>query len=173
MFIGITIWTIIAGAIIYLGYSKIFKVLRRESIYDGNTIFLDKNSYEKCTLPIIEINIRGKIKHLLVDSGANINILSLEGFKEIAKGGMVKQIGEGTSHGLGTKNPKEMPIMFEEFYIQGQSFEDEFQLNDSWEHLREGIKKASGNDVIGVIGCEFIKRNKWVLDLDNLVIRTN
>lgn len=170
--IGLIIWSIIVLGIIGMGfwgiYSSINNSLKNDYKYCIN---LHKVGFEKTNYPIIKMKIRNKYKYFLLDSGANINALSQEVLSSIMKKeDSLKIVGNGQILGIGATDNVAIPIIEENISVGRDKFIEEFRVVDNWETTRKAMSQAAGVEIVGLLGAEFFKRAKWVLDFESLVV---
>lgn len=173
--IGLVLWSVLVLGIIGCVGSMILKsinsTLNRDYKYAIN---IDKKGFKLSNLPFIKLKIRGKYRYFLIDSGASVNLLSEKAmlkdsnFKDTAN-----VIGSDSVLGVGSSSedtPITIPIVEETISFKGDKFKEEFRLSDSWESIRDAVRKESGIEVYGLLGSPFIAKAKWVLDLEDLVV---
>lgn len=160
--------TIVVGGF-YLIYTSISNTFNRDFKYQIN---LHKEGFRRSQFPIVKVKIRDSYKFFIVDSGANINMMSKSCYKEIVGKGSIKGSKPMQVSGIGSESSDAniMPMVLETIKVGDDSFEEEFGILDSWEHAREQAAKASGLPIVGVLGSPFCKTAKWVIDFEELVI---
>lgn len=170
--IGIYVWLAVVSIIIIMStwamIRAISKNINNEFKYSIN---FHKEGFKRTNFPIIKIKIRGKYRYFLVDSGANINVIDYECYKELVGDGAVVFKGDCGISGVGTQSKEtDTPIIEDTFQVNSDKFTEEFSLMKDWAFAREQVSSASGLNIIGILGSDFFTRAKWMLDFEDLII---
>lgn len=167
------IWSIFVLLTIFLLFKNIIKTINntmnREFKYSIN---FNKDSFNKTNYPLIKVRIKDKYKYFLVDTGANTNIVSSTIMDTLYKNtDQIKVVGNTKILGVGdNSNSNSSPIIEETIHIQGEKFIETFNVISSWEEARLAISDACKIDVVGILGSEFFKKSKWVIDFEQCII---
>ena len=127
-------------------------------------------SLQKVGLPLILTS--GKLKNLcfLIDTGSTQNFLFdfvYEHFKEEFK------LLEGSSKAMGIEgHHKECPVIEATFNFEGADCTSTFSVLSASEAIRQ-IQDETGVQIHGILGIPFLTENKWIIDFENLTIKTN
>jgi hypothetical protein len=172
MGIAIILWIIGVILLILVGFYFIVKKLNKSNSIDYKyKIDFNKVGFENTDYPLIKLKIRGKYKHFLLDSGANINAISFKAMKSLVKEDeLLEIVGNNKISGIEGESQESYQVIRETISINKDKFTEPFSLMTSWESLRSQISKAAKVDVIGLLGSEFFSKAKWVLDFDKLVV---
>lgn len=172
MIIGIIIWLALISLLVGVAFYYIVKAIKKSINRDYKySINIYKRGFEKGDLPLIKLKIRNKYKYFLIDTGANINMIAHDSYKDIVGKGEVHMVDSVTVSGVNSTD-KSAPIpVVEEVISTGKSkFTEKFSINKEWEFTRKTISANAGVDIVGILGSPFFKSAKWVLDLDELVV---
>ncbi|MBS4827150.1 MAG: aspartyl protease family protein [Bacteroides sp.] len=125
-------------------------------------------------LPLITIELTtddGKKGNLcfLIDTGATINIIYKFVCKRFTKS-FIELEGSGSMIGFEGKEHKTQ-YMGITFQLEGQEYSGVFSVIEEYKGMKH-IENESGIQVHGVLGMPFLRANKWIVDLDRLVIKT-
>ncbi len=127
-------------------------------------------SLQKVGLPLILTS--GKLKNLcfLIDTGSTQNFLFdfiYEHFKEEFK------LLEGSYKAMGIEGHyKEYPIIEATFNFEGTNYTSTFSVLSASEAIKQ-IQDETGAQIHGILGIPFLTENKWIIDFENLAIKTN
>ncbi|MDE5638407.1 MAG: hypothetical protein K2I47_01190 [Odoribacter sp.] len=127
-------------------------------------------SLQEVGLPLILTS--GKLKNIcfLIDTGATRNCLFdfvYEHFKEEFK------LLEGSSKAMGIEGHyKECPIIEATFNFEGTNYTSTFSVLNASEAIKQ-LQDETGVQIHGILGIPFLTENKWVIDFENLTIKTN
>lgn len=165
------IWGLSVLAVLIIGSRFILKKTYK-SIKDEYKYYINfKGDFKNSNIPIIKLKIRGKYKYFLLDSGANINILSKEMLPTIMKqSDNIKVVGDKSVVGIGSNCEDPAFVISETISIGKDKYEENFTVLDNWENSRREISKLSNIQVIGILGAEFFKKSKWMIDFDKHVV---
>lgn len=161
--------------------NHITKVMKEEFQYHlglvkkDTNLFQDtisfKTSYLKgdSQLPVLQLKVEGRLCNLLLDTGANLNILNESVFNEININNKIEVIkckdniifGGGSEEQIGTAKLK--------FSYQRVKFNDDFDIIDVSKAFNEFHEKT-GVLIDGILGNQFFKTNQWSLDFDKMVV---
>ena len=125
---------------------------------------------QKTGLPLIITS--GKLGNLcfLIDTGASQNILFdfvYDHFRDEFK-------SLGISHKIiGIEgHVKENPIIEATFNFEGINCTSQFTVLNANKAVAQ-IQKESSIQIHGILGTEFLVKNKWIIDFEKLEVRTN
>ena len=131
----------------------------RHSLYHG---------LNQTKLPIIVVEIEDKLLCFILDTGSTCCLIDsnvVEYFKDI-----VEPIGDYCISGIdGTKHKVDVVTL--PFSFEGQSYNPNFCVKPLLEAFKD-IETESGIQVHGLLGTDFLVKNKWILDFDKLIIMT-
>lgn len=125
---------------------------------------------QKVGLPLILTS--GKLKNIcfLIDTGATHNCLFdfvYEHFKEEFK------LLEDSSGVMGIEGHyKECPTIKATFNFEEKDYTSVFVVLDASDAVKQ-VQKESGIQIHGVLGIQFLIENKWIIDFENLAVKTN
>lgn len=124
---------------------------------------------EKTGLPLIVTS--GKLKNLcfLIDTGSTHNTLFdfvYEHFKDEFK------LLNCTCRTMGIEGHyKETPVIEATFNFEGANYTSSFAVLDDSEAVAQ-IQKETGIQIHGVLGTQFFIENKWIIDFEQLSIKS-
>ena len=124
---------------------------------------------EKSGLPLIVTS--GKLKNLcfLIDTGSTHNTLFdfvYEHFKDEFK------LLNCTCRTMGIEGHyKETPVIEATFNFEGANYTSSFAVLDDSEAVAQ-IQKETGIQIHGVLGTQFFIENKWIIDFEQLSIKS-
>jgi len=121
-------------------------------------------SLRLCDLPIVCFNCNGKALNLLVDSGANNNvvdasILDSYPYKETEYSSILQGV---------TGDKATIPFVIMNFDYKGEEYMEAFQAADVSSLFGE-VKKETGVHIHGILGNKFFQKHKYILDFDENV----
>lgn len=121
-------------------------------------------------LPLILTS--GKLKDLcfLIDTGATYNILFThvyEHFKDEFKTLNEKQNIMGIEG-----HYEETPIIEATFNFEGIDYTSTFSVFDGSNAIRQ-IQEETGMQIHGIIGTDFMIKNKWIIDFETCNVKCN
>ena len=122
----------------------------------------------KTKLPIIPVEVEGKHLCFIIDTGSTCSLIDsnvIEYFKDIASPVWDYNISgiDGTKH--------KVDVVTLPFSFEGQSYNPNFCVKPLLEAFKD-IETESGIQVHGLLGTDFLVKNKWILDFDKLIIMT-
>ncbi|WP_251623910.1 hypothetical protein [Odoribacter lunatus] len=127
-------------------------------------------SLQKVGLPLILTS--GKLKNIcfLIDTGSTQNFLLdfvYEHFKEEFK------LLEDFSRTMGIEGHyKEYPIIEATFNFEGTNYTSTFSVLNASEAIKQ-LQDETGVQIHGILGIPFLTENKWIIDFENLAVKTN
>ena len=120
-------------------------------------------------LPIILVEVKDKYLSFILDTGSTCSLIDsnvVEYFKDI-----VEPVVDYYINGIeGTKHKVEMITL--PFTFEGQTYKPKFCVKPLLDAFK-GIEDESGIQVHGLLGTDFLLENKWIIDLDKLMVITN
>lgn len=66
---------------------------------------------------------------------------------------------------------KETPSIEVTFNLEGKDYTSTFSVLDASEAIRQ-VQDETGIQIHGVLGVQFLVKNKWIIDFNNLQIKT-
>lgn len=122
----------------------------------------------KTKLPIIPVEIEGKYLCFIIDTGSTCSLIDsnvVEYFKNI-----ITPVGEYNVSGIdGTKHKVDVVTL--PFSFEGQSYSPKFCVKPLLLDAFKGIEAESGIQIHGLLGTDFLMKNKWIIDFDKLMIK--
>ena len=115
-------------------------------------------------LPIVTFNQGDKKINMILDTGANNNIIDKKVVESLITSPS-SRIGRITGIG-GSK--EDIPFVTIEFSYKDKVFKDDFQVTDM-SYTFNAIKAATGVTAHAMIGNSFMQKNKYVLDFKEMV----
>lgn len=115
-------------------------------------------------LPIVTF-YQGENKfNFLLDSGANLSVINEATLESIEHAMLDKK---NNLYGIDGKN---IPVSFAsiELVYKDKTYTEEFQVMNMQDVI-DKVKAESGVNMVGIIGNEFFRRYRYVLDFDELV----
>ena len=120
----------------------------------------------KTKLPIILVEIGDKHLCFILDTGSTCNLIDstvVKYFKDI-----VEPVGDYCISGIeGTKHKVDMITL--PFNFEGQVYKPKFCVRPLLDAFKS-IEDESGIQVHGLIGTDFLLKNKWIIDFNELKI---
>lgn len=123
-----------------------------------------KESLDLADLPIITFYNNNKKINLLLDTGANLSIINKEALSQYTH---TEVQGRGTTSGIDGV-PREVSFTSLNLYYGDKKFEEEFQILDMQDAVNN-VKTTTGVTMMGILGNNFFKKYRYVLDFDKLV----
>lgn len=172
MVIGMSLWLLCVIMIIVGGFTIIYKAIKNNINTNYRySINLYKEGFDKTNFPLIKLRIRNKYRYFLIDTGANINLISKTAYKSIVGKGQVKLVDNNVVSGMGTtETTNAVPVIEDTISVGRDRFVEHFTISDDWDFARKQISDVAGVDIVGILGSKFFKKAKWVLDFEELVI---
>lgn len=131
-------------------------------------------SIAKTGLPLVTIELttdagdKGNLC-FLIDTGATINIIYKFVCKHFTKS-FIELEGSGSMIGFEGKEHKTQYVGIT-FQLEEKEYSGVFSVIEEYKGMKH-IENESGIQVHGVLGMPFLRANKWIVDLDRLVIKT-
>ena len=125
---------------------------------------------QKTGLPLIVTS--GKLKNLcfLIDTGSTHNTLFdfvYEHFKREFK------LLDDTYKTMGIEGHyQEVPMIEATFNFEGKDYSSVFAVLDASDAVKN-VQDEFGIQIHGILGIEFLIKNKWIIDFEKLEVRTN
>lgn len=123
-----------------------------------------KESLDLADLPIITFYNNNKKINLLLDTGANLSIINKDTLTNYK---YKEEEGEGVTSGIDGIS-REVTFASLNLYYGDKKFEDTFQVLDMQGAI-DKIKTTTGVTMMGILGNNFFKKYRYVLDFDKLV----
>lgn len=169
--IGLSIWlTLVVGVIVVLGI-KLFKKLRNSFLLKYK-YFINFESI-KCkhnSIPLIKVNIQGKYRHFIVDTGCEGNVVTQTFIDSEPAYNNVVYSGKYTMRGVGHEETQTVPYLIETIKIQKESWKVPFMVTNDIEGTLMSISEDTGLPIIGILGSDFFEESRWLIDFDSKVI---
>lgn len=139
-----------------------------------NRIFSFPISYglSKTGLPLIPVQVGEHTMLFLIDTGATHSIID-ESISSHLDSCFVHQIPNKTIQISGIEDTEKQGSIYElTFKIDDQRYIQEFVTNSLIEASSE-MMKNSGLQIHGILGTDFLFKNQWIIDFENIEIRQN
>lgn len=156
------------GITIYKSRKRIYRYLRiyKRLIVDKKGKFISfKESINSMDIPIIKVTIKDKVYPFLIDTGASVSYINAEFFMDYAELVTTLELEHSFISISGEK--KDTKACTVPFSIRGIKFNEEVfsAINIPY------ISKEYGNIHLGgILGMDFLRKHKCIIDLDELVI---
>ena len=166
------IWAIVVTSIIVIAFYKIAKFYKKDyKEFSKYYININKRGFNISKCPLIKLKINGKFKYFLLDTGAAVNALSMEGMKQIYNDDHVfSVIGQQQLVGINGTTDKYFKIIEETVSFNKDKVKTTFVVTDALEESIKNTKELCGIEFLGILGAEFFNKARWVLDLESLVV---
>ena len=126
----------------------------------------------KTGLPLIPLQVGEHTMLFLIDTGATHSIIDESILRELDSS-FVHKIPNKTIKISGIEGTEKQGIIYElSFKIDDQTYIQEFVTNSLIEASSE-MMKNSGIQIHGILGTDFLFKNKWIIDFENLEIKQN
>lgn len=144
-------------------------VKKDTNLFQDTISFKDTYLKGNSELPIIRINVEGTMCNLLLDTGANINILNESVFDKINKNQTIKVVKAEEHITVGSGSMEQTGVAKLNFAHQKLKFVQEFDILNMSAAVDQ-IAHRTGITVDGILGSKFFKDNQWSLDFDTMVV---
>lgn len=134
----------------------------------NETIKINQDSFNKTGMPIIKIKIKNESFNLLIDSGANCNILNLKAFNLVDDNNYSKSHVSNFITASGESENEGFKVNIE-FKQKQRKFNEDFEIRDMSQAFDQ-IKLKDKVQIDGILGAPFFNKYNWTLDFENLVI---
>ena len=115
-------------------------------------------------LPIVTFYQGDRKYNFLLDTGANLSVINQATLENIEHTLLEKT---GNLYGVDGIN-REVSFATVDLVYKSNSYTEEFQVLDM-QNTIDQVKAESGVNMVGIIGNEFFRKYKYVLDFDELV----
>ena len=115
-------------------------------------------------LPIVTFYQGDRKYNFLLDTGANLSVINQATLENIEYTLLEKT---GNLYGVDGIN-REVSFATVDLVYKSNSYTEEFQVLDM-QNTIDQVKAESGVNMVGIIGNEFFRKYKYVLDFDELV----
>lgn len=115
-------------------------------------------------LPIVTFYQGDKKLNFLLDTGANLSVINKAALESVEHEVTNKV---GSLYGVDGIN-REVSFANINLVYKSESYSEEFQVLDM-QNTIDQVKAESGVNMVGIIGNEFFRKYKYVLDFDELV----
>lgn len=115
-------------------------------------------------LPIVTFYQGDRKYNFLLDTGANLSVINQATLENIEHTLLEKT---GNLYGVDGIN-REVSFATIDLVYKSNSYTEEFQVLDM-QNTIDQVKAESGVNMVGIIGNEFFRKYKYVLDFDELV----
>ena len=163
--LGIPLFYMINHLSIIIKRNYIFnlKVVRRKG-----TILEFSDVYHTHKLPVVKLSFNNQKYNILIDTGADINILNKSVFDAIY-GGTISTLHNGLITTAGSDVVSEKAEL--SFKYINKVFTEEFVLLNLDKNF-QSILEDKNMQLHGVLGSNFFEKHRWSVDFDNMVIWT-
>lgn len=144
-------------------------VKKDTNLFQDTISFKDTYLKGNTELPILQLRVEGRICNLLLDTGANINILNESVFNEVNVNNKIELIKPKESIVVGSGPVDYLGTGVLNFSHQKIKFSDNFDIMNM-DNAFNQIHKDTGVLIDGILGNNFFKTNQWSLDFDKLVV---
>lgn len=117
-------------------------------------------------LPLIIVEINKQNLCLLLDTGANKNLIDQRVYEFFKN--QTEMVGSSSIFGL-DGNKQDTPIIKLSFIFENHSFTTKFNIFDSSKAFG-AIEKEVDIQIHGILGNEFFIENEWVIDFEKLTV---
>ena len=148
----------------YLGLIK-----KDTNLFQDTISFKETFNKKHSQLPIIKIKIENKMCNMLIDTGANINVLHEGVFNEINKDNTIELIKPKECVVVGSGNMNAAGVAHLNFSHKREKFTEEFDIINLTDCIA-GIGKNSDTQIDGILGNGFFVNNRWSIDFENMVV---
>lgn len=124
----------------------------------------------KTGLPVIPVIIGNRVIHLIVDTGATHCLIDASIPKQLGYHA-VNLNRKNSIMGI-DGNPDGGKVYEISFQFENQQFTQEFITKNIYDAMIE-FELNHGLQVHGILGNDFLVKNKWIIDFDNLKIYVN
>lgn len=126
-----------------------------------------RNSFKKTGLILFKVDIENQLYNFLIDTGANVNLLSDTLFDKLSYSGTLT--GDSTLVNF-SENPSSInKNAIINFSITNKAYSNiEFVLGDC---NAFNMQETYGIDLHGVLGSIFLQENNWAIDYEKLLIK--
>lgn len=114
-------------------------------------------------LPLVKINVEDEDYYVVIDTGADINLI----YGKPAK--FIKIESENKQSITGVHGEKVVDSGMLNFSIQGKTYNEEFIFDESTPYLYHCDK--NNYTIYGVIGTTFLSKRKAIINFDNNTIK--
>lgn len=114
-------------------------------------------------LPIIQLEVMGKMHLFIADTGSNVNLVSSELKDEFAN--CHASVGKFSTLGVGGDSENEMYEL--QYSIDGMAFSDLFGTLDGTFKV---LEEEYGIRISGLVGTEFMVRHHVIIDFSDGII---
>lgn len=180
MYLGILIILIIIAVLGYFVIQHFTNSISRQFKYhfdafkvktngQGEMIGLLEHDFSVSGMPIIKVKIDKKEYKLMLDSGANINLLNASVYNALDSSNIEKKASRGITSAAG-----ELDLGFVaniEFKHKQKKFVESFEILDM-EGPFSAIEAKDGVRIDGILGSTFFQKHRWTIDFENLVVWT-
>ena len=115
-------------------------------------------------LPIVSFKIDDKVYNFLLDTGSDLSVINSTVLNKLTNTLVNKKCSISGMEG----NSQEVGFTRIKLSYKNISFEEEFQTVNM-DAAFNNIKQNYGVSIIGILGSEFFRRNKYVLDFKDLI----
>lgn len=149
---------------------KQFKYYVGSTVYSGDKLQLDKDVFKKGLMPILTVKINKQPFNLLLDSGANINLLNKSVYDTLGLDPSLHKPSKGVIAAEGNMKNQEFiaPITFKHI---NKSFTEDFEIMNM-DNAFGAINTKDGIVIHGILGSKFFNKHRWMIDFEELVVWT-
>lgn len=127
-----------------------------------------KESLDLCNLPVITFVNDGLKFNFLLDTGADRNHMSKKASNKVKSEDTQYQVSTTGYTGDAELNPIKKAV----FTYKNKAFDVEFTVSAGLDKSFEYVKKERGVAIHGILGSDFLREYKYILDFDKLEVYT-
>lgn len=123
-------------------------------------------------LPILSLSNNGKVFNFIIDSGSNISHICAEYYESLD----TKHLGTDSNHmiqGLGGTSVGVTMCNATFKDIVGKSYEINLAVSTQLGAVAKNIESVTGFKVHGLLGTDFLRENRYVINFDTLTMYSN
>lgn len=128
-----------------------------------------KESLDLCNLAVITMTNNSKRFNFMLDTGAVECLISKYALKQMQWSDLGQAID---SNGFNSATIETCPGAIVELSYKGKVFSADMFMSKSLDRTFSQIKKQTGVQLHGIIGNEFLKKYRYILDFDKLEVYT-
>lgn len=160
----------------YLLLSIILALAGTAAIASIANLFMDRNVKTipmevqlPGNLPIIALHNNGNVLNFLLDSGSNISHICSE-YHNLIESKILGTHEEGSVHGLGAESIGITMCTAKLKDELGNEYDVNLSISDHLKAVSDSIEQSTGVRIHGLLGTDFLKDNKYIIDFDSLEV---
>ena len=122
-------------------------------------------------LPIIALSNNGNVLNFLIDSGSNISHICSEYFNDL-KANVIGTFKDDTVEGLGAVNTGITMCNAVLEDINGNEYSVNLSISDQLSVVSKSIEESTGIKIHGLLGTDFLRVFKYIVDFESLRVYT-